>query len=1382
MAKVVVNKITGDVIEGYDQKDLSLIPAFEATSQFTPSTDVVEFSIYNEQGLLEYINSNYKDYSVTLDYNNQNNSVSTVTVDPEKDVLKEGYEQGNYTVYYNFIRNIASSSSSTPYFVNQISSDRTEVRLANNNLNNDELQQAVSSVLEELNDSPYFEDFRLNFGNNTILIANNILLDTSNEDQYTVLVKLYEPLPTQIELKDSLTISLQTADEISFNVRFEDKVIPPPLPKKLGAPNFDLTFSNKGNNDTTFKTAQELLLGASLTSSYDQVQAILNQKGITVNIDYSDFNNFVYFSSAEQRVKNFYNKIGLIKGFDSDISAIEAIDDGTSQVSSSIAILEQKRQNVIKSFDGYETYQYYTSGSSFAGSIGNVYPKDSALGGPPWVPVAPSSTSAQTWITASLATASAYDLESVDRLANSLPTYVQDDSRNASFLLFMDMIGHHFDNIWIYTRDISNRFDGDNRLDYGISKDIVKDALVSMGVNVYGNNQSDFNIYSALTQVNEDGTTGLPSGSGEINTSTTDIADPEPKEDIIKGVYKRIFHNLPYLLKKKGSYQGLRALINTFGVPGGMLQIGEFGGWRKDTGTYKYYKQVDNLGFTGGVVTTNGSTAKAGSPFEGEDPNILFRFKWLPNDLPANGTSYNVGNFGGSNLTLEYTGGGATGTYSGAIASSSLNIFKGEMALGSATITAPFFNGEWWSVNINDGAVIKAGMNSHESGDGFQVAYVLTGTNNASTAGGSQGRLFGNGGSADAPVNRFAFQELRYYKSEVSNTLFRNYIMNPYQIGESTGNVISDVYDDLYFRAPLGSGGVRFSNGDVVSSIHPRVSGSHASFQADSFSGGSTYTIADGVGTVDFSPNKEFIYFNEPSSGIKNRINKAFRNRTNSNLITGETLSNLSSIDQKNLDALNFDYPDIDYLEVGFSPQNEINDDIAATFGNVPDLGTIIGNPAQFQPNSLDRNNSTYTELFQTASNYFEKYDEPYNWHDYVRLIKYFDSSLFKMIKEFAPVKSNVTTGVIIKQHLLERSKAIIPSSSIEDTITYTGSTPTIGIVEGGAGGVFNAVNGLSYFLEGSRFDARGDLIGGSKPFPPSSNTPTPFVSQSFLSTIATAGGNISIINDTQQEFYNGELGGTTIQVTDGDLIDSRLRENVGEDNGFSDNWDGVMSYNRFRVGTGVAPGNVQVISSAPETYQVDRLFFNSKEDSSGDDYDTQLQTLSIGSFITVKSNGSFPAFLTFLVTDIERTPNTTSGGHNYTLGVTQQGNLTGDWYTGIANLISTGASLSTWGGVNSVDITFDPASSIDRTVDENTIPIYNNVSDNRSSNTRMDVDYSEQGSGSLVPVNLGQILDNSALRAQVQDSNYELDSWSNSRYRGVKNSSVGFNIPYKAN
>ena len=1376
MAKIVVNKITGDVIEGYDQKDLSLIPAFEATSQFTPSTDVVEFSIYNEQGLLEHINTNYKDYLVTLNYNSQNNSVSTVTVDPEKDTIKEGYEQGNYTVYYNFIRNVASSSISSPYFLSQISSDRTELRVINNSLDNNELEQAISSLIEELNDSPYFEDFRLNFSNNNIFIANNVLLDKSDEGQYTVLIKLYEPLPTQIELKDSLTIALQTADEVSFNIRFENKVIPDLQPKKLGAPNFDLTYSNKGNNDTSFKTAQELLLGASLTSSYDQVQAILNQKGVTVNIDYSDFNNFVYFSSAEQRVKNLSHKINLIRNLTDDITTVGSIDS-TSQVSSSIAILEQKRQNVIKSFDGYESYQYYTSGSQV--EIGNVYPKKITVGGPPYEPVSSTSTSAQTWLTASLATASLYDLESVDRLANSLPTYVQDDSRNTSFLLFMDMVGHHFDNIWIYTKDISNRFDSDNRLDYGVSKDIVKDALVSMGVNVYGNNQSDFNLYSALTQINEDGTTGLPSGSGEINTSTTNIADPEPKEDIIKGVYKRIFHNLPYLLKKKGSYQGLRALINTFGVPGGMLQIGEFGGWKKDDTKFKYYKQTDNLGFTGGLITTNGLNAKSGTPFSGAASNVAFRFKWLPNTLPANTTSYNIGSFG-STLTLEYTGGGTTGSYSGSIASSSLNEFKGELAIGSANITAPFFNGEWWSVNLSNGQTIKCGMNSHESGDGFEPSYILGGSGNA-TVGGSSGRLFGNGGDTDAPINKFAFQELRYYTNTISTTLFKNFVMNPYQLGVSSGDVTSDVYNTLYFRAPLGSDGIRLSAGSHTS-IHPRQEGASTSFQADSFSGGSTYQIGNGTGTVGFEPNKEFVYFNEPGSGIKNRINRAFSPKTNTSIITGETLSNLSSIDQRKLNInSSYDFPDIDYLEVGFSPQNEINDDIASTFGDNLDLNFSIANPSHFQPNSLDKNNSAYPRLYHTSSFYFEKYSKAYDWHDYTRLIKYFDSSLFKMIKEFTPVKSNVTTGVVIKQHLLERSKAIVQSASIEDTITHTGSTSTIGIAEGGAGGVFNAVNGLSYYLSGSTFDAQGNLNGGFKPHPPSSNIPTPFVSQSFLSTISTAGGDILVINDTQQEFYNGELGGTTITVTNGDLIDPRLTEKIGEDNGFADTWSGFINYNKFRVGTSFGPGNIQVIASDPSTYQVDRIAFNSKQASSGEDYDTQLQTLSIGSSITVKSNGPYPAFLTFNITAIERTLNTVSGGHNYTLGLTQQSGLTGDWYTGIIPLVG-GSLLTSWDGVNSVDIIFDPAASIDRSVDENSIPIYNNVNDNRSSNRFMDVDYSEQGSGSLVPVNLGQILDNSALAAQVQDYNYEIESWTNSRYRGVKNSSIGFNIPYKAN
>lgn len=1441
MAKVVVNKITGDVIEEYNEKDLSLIPAFEAVSQFTPSTDVVEFSIYNEQGLLEYINPNYKGYIVTLNYSSQNNSVSTVTVDPEVDLIKEGYEQGNYTVYYNFLRDVVSSSPLTPYFLTQISSDRTEVRLAINSLTNEELQQAVTSFQEELDDSPYFEDFRLNFGNNNIFIATNILLDTSNDEQYTVLVKLYEPLPTQIELKDSLTIALQTADESSFQITFQDKIIPPPSPNKIGAPNFDLNLANKGNTDTAYKNASELLLGVSLTSSLDQIQNLLNQKGVKVNVDYSDFNNFVYFSSAEERVKNFFYKVELIQGYESEISDLD--DATTSQVSSSIAILEKKKQEVIKNFDGYEYYQYYTSGSSVEGNIGNVYPKTSS--NLPYELNLTTTTAAQTWITASIATASAYDVESVDRLANSLPLYVKEDTRNASFLLFMDMVGQHFDNIWLYTKDISNRFNGDNRLAYGISKDIVKDALVSMGVKVYGNNQSDFNIYSALTQINEDGTTGLPSGSGEINTTTIDIADPEPKEDIIKGVYKRIFHNLPYLLKKKGSYQGLRALINTFGVPGGMLKINEYGGWKNEPSTgysYTTYEQTDNTSFTGGTVTTLATSPNSG--FGGSQRNIMFRFKFLPNDLPSNETTYTIGTLGGTNLTLQYTGGGTTGDYDGQIVSSSLNLYKAELAIGSATVTAPFLNGEWWAVRLNAGDELRVGMNSHESGDGFEPAYIINGSG-TETVGTGTTTLQGHGGSATAPANKFAFQELRMYAKQIGDDAFRDYVMNPYSLGVSQGGIISDIYDSLYFRAPLGSDGRVFENGESGTSVHPRQKGAYGDFQVDSFSGGSTYTFTDGAGGVAFSPNKEFIYFNEPGVGLKNRSNRGFKYKANSDIVTGDTLSSLTSIDQQNLDDASFDFPDVDYLEVGFSPQNEINNDIASSFSHRLDLSKIIGDPSQFQPNYDGRNDNNYKGLYTTASAYFEKYDEPYNWHDYARLIKFFDSSLMKMIKEFAPAKSNVATGVIIKQHLLERNKAIIPSGSIED-LTYSGSVSTtfkwdpntdgtgsmtipihtpIGKVKAGAGGVFNAVNGLEYYVSGGRF--LGDpgtpndqyLENAFKPYPPSSITPTAFVSQSFQSAIYHKKGVTYQVNDTQQEFYNGELKGTKVKVTDGNLNPIAGVNFDGESN------YPFRKYNGWNPSQGAGAEAKYGLFKFYNALSLMQAFHFNRSQNSDFIKDAIYFNTEVGQGIThiFLGRNSNPSIPDGHSADYNTIFGQMQSGDQFTMEFTQLGD---PQYTGVpagaqpinfpytftvasitqyddywwieldtlsANSPQPGSYLlnvnipnfqNTGTAFRQTNVKFQRVvqSATNQDLIREYDPQQNNVQTNRISATLMDVDYATDGSGSLNPVNLEQITTGSAKRAEVQDSNYSLSSWGDSRYYGVRNSSIGFNIPYLIN
>ena len=48
-----------------------------------------------------------------------------------------------------------------------------------------------------VNSTGSYYDFYLDFGSNQLVIANNILLDTSSINNPTVLVKLYEPLPEQ---------------------------------------------------------------------------------------------------------------------------------------------------------------------------------------------------------------------------------------------------------------------------------------------------------------------------------------------------------------------------------------------------------------------------------------------------------------------------------------------------------------------------------------------------------------------------------------------------------------------------------------------------------------------------------------------------------------------------------------------------------------------------------------------------------------------------------------------------------------------------------------------------------------------------------------------------------------------------------------------------------------------------------------------------------------------------------------------------------------------------------------------------------------------------------------------------------------------------------
>ena len=79
--------------------------------------------------------------------------------------------------------------------------------------------------------------------------------------------------------------------------------------------------------------------------------------------------------------------------------------------------------------------------------------------------------------------------------------------------------------------------------------------------------------------------------------------------------------------------------------------------------------------------------------------------------------------------------------------------------------------------------------------------------------------------------------------------------------------------------------------------------------------------------------------------------------------------------------------------------------------------------------------------------NILKKYIKQYDLVDFVRLIKFFDNSLFKMIKDFIPVRTSLASGLVVKQHLLERNKYPQPQVSYTNESELTGSITSPSIV-----------------------------------------------------------------------------------------------------------------------------------------------------------------------------------------------------------------------------------------------------------------------------------------------------------------------------------------------
>ena len=591
--KIIVNKVENANI--LQEEDANLVNSFQINSTFNSITDRIQLLIYSLDG--EYIETyeDYLDYKVDRQGSTLPQETSTLSIVPEDDVINFGYPSGDVKFEYRFLRDLFSLDKKQPgtFFIESISPDRTEIRATSLQVSDDVILKTGTLLSEKFSELPYIDSIKLNLGQNNFLQVINIGTQVQVEENTFLLLKLYEPLPDTFDIKTQFSVEEEVSDTISFEFFTQFPVEVETFPTLKG-PNFNVEYLSEISNPSEFLSQKDILL--SLTGSNYQALSLLNKTGAQISIDHTDYTNFVHFSSATERLQNFKFKLNKIQEYESEK---ELVKNGDPSISTgSIALYDNLILGIIQNFDHYDRFLYFESGSFSWPKISSTYP---------YVNQQSDSNESISWYENQLQEATFYDTNNPHRLINSIPTYLTEDEANAPYNIFVDMIGEFFDNLWIYAKAVTDRYNGDNRLNFGISRDLVAEALRGFGVNLYGSDITFQNLFSIFTGGS------FVTGSEQINTYITGSELPTPVDDYQKQVYKRLFHNIPLLLKSKGTERGLRALINTFGIPKDTLTFRVYGGSNSDNLPYfglenTYTSSLDKIRVDNTGSIASGST------------------------------------------------------------------------------------------------------------------------------------------------------------------------------------------------------------------------------------------------------------------------------------------------------------------------------------------------------------------------------------------------------------------------------------------------------------------------------------------------------------------------------------------------------------------------------------------------------------------------------------------------------------------------------------------------------------------------------------------------------------------------------------------------------
>ena len=908
---------------------------------------------------------------------------------------------GNFRFVINFFKNLIGSYERQHLRIDEISPDRTEIRLRAIDDEDPEFLQQITNYIQTVDQtsSEIYKTYLLNFSRNQCaMFVNSVVI---GEYLY---VKLYEPLPQNIAVDFRCWVVEEQKpayiDTVDIASRGAIKTF-----KSLANPNWEANADINTSSETNLKSWTDLL-GASTQTSQQLVDTYFSGSlsGMKLNIDYSDFNNFVFYSSATERLQNFKYKLDLLEYYNSQSLFVATLSGSVATTNAQdFSVL---RTNLIGGFDNFEKYLYYESSSklttydapkeSFSvaeltGSYVQPVPKINSTR--PYAVYSTTSSLFKTWYDNLYESASLYDSLNVNALIYTIPEFIALDENNSNFTSFVYMLGQHYDILYTYVQHASLIHKREENPKLGMPNELLYSVAKQFGWTLTNGKQNQ-ELWEYVLGTNE---SGIPL------TGSNSIGDPAVSgQDTTYAIWRRIVNNLPLLLKSKGTKRSIQALLACYGIPQSIISINEYGGPRLERApVYEKYTlnyALDVSGSTSGIVTTNYSQSINTVELRFRPDNIV--------DNPLIPTTMNLFTVGSNVVTLEFNSGN-----------------KGVMKLnGTSSGLIELYSDEWLNTMLKTNGT-NLDLITKKSKYGKIVAAVSASAT-ASFAG--SGSIVLGGTSAGASRFVGQLQELRLWSSSLNVTAFDNHVK-----AAGAYNANSNVYDELVYRLPLDQK-INHALTSSLTGVQPKTSAISSSF-------------------TSWSPNtpydsyEETQYYDAPSLGAGTFDDNKIRIEQN------ELIGNLDV--KTRAERSQFDKAPLDSKKIGvyFSPQTMIDEDIIAQLG-FTNLDDYIGDPGE--TDSL-----AYPRLIQAAQSYWKKYSNRNDINAYINMFTLFDLSFFRQLEQILPARTNKLTGILVQPNILERSKeSILPVVSkfndaynalVENTVptasgeypVYTGAT-----------------------------------------------------------------------------------------------------------------------------------------------------------------------------------------------------------------------------------------------------------------------------------------------------------------------------------------------------